>query len=417
MALSFRGRLLATATTLTGALVFLYPPAASAHGLDSSTIAVRMSEDSANATISVALETLDGALDTDYTAATDVGQYADHVIAYLDEHLTVTGSDGATWTETYTNPVRETVEGIESFSVDVALDTAGADPSSFTIAYDAIIEADATHQAVVVLTDAAGEISTPGVLDASDNTIQLGDTATTGLTDMIGYGFHHVVEGADHLLFLVALLLVAPLIAAGGRWHRRDGVIPTWRKVLRVVTAFTVGHSLTLIASALGWVSLPSTPVEVLIAASVGVSALHAIRPLARGEEVIAGAFGLVHGLAFAGILTNLGLDGSTSLLALLAFNVGVELAQLAAVALVFPSLHLASRTRFYPTVRLIGASTALAAAAGWMLERLGVLENPLAVVEQTLISHPLWVVAGLAVVAACCWLVDRRLSMTAATA
>lgn len=244
MALSLRSRALAAAVALTGGLLFLFPSPASAHSLDSSTIAVRVNEDSVDATISVALQTLDDALGTDYATDVDVDQYAVEVIAYLDEHLTVTGTDGTAWTETYSNPIRETVEGIESFSVDVALDTRGADPSSFTIDYDAIIEADPTHQAVVVLTDAGGEISTPGVLDASDNTLQLGDTAATGLTDMIGYGYNHVLEGADHLLFLLALLLVAPLVAAGGWWRRRDGIIPTGRKVLRVVTAFTVGHSL-----------------------------------------------------------------------------------------------------------------------------------------------------------------------------
>jgi HupE / UreJ protein len=414
MAHSFRRRALALIAALPCGFVFLSPSAASAHSLDSSTVSVHVGEDSVDATVSIALETLDEALGTDYATATDVGQYADEVIAYLDEHLTVTGADGTAWTETYANATRESVEGIQSFSVDVALDTAGADPSSFTIAYDAIIEADATHQAVIVLTDAAGEVSTPGVLTASDTTVHLGDTPAAGLADMLGYGYHHVLEGADHLLFLITLLLVAPLVVTAGRWRRRDGVLSTTRKVVQVVTAFTAGHSLTLIASALGWVSLPSAPVEVLIAASVAVSALHAIRPLARhGEEIIAAAFGLVHGLAFAGILADLGLAGAPSLLALLSFNVGVELAQLATVALVFPSLYLASRTRFYPALRLIGGAMALAAATGWALERLGVLANPLAAIEDTLIGHPWSVVAGTAVVAVCCRLADRRLPMT----
>lgn len=203
---------------------------------------------------------------------------------------------------------------------------------------------------------------------------------------------------------------MAPLVVVAGRWHRRDGVATTAWKVVRVATAFTVGHSLTLLASALGWVSVPSAPVEVLVAASVGVSALHALRPLARGgEEVIAGGFGLVHGLAFAGILAELGLDGSASILALLAFNVCVELAQLVTIAVIFPSLYLASRTRSYPALRIAGASIALAAATAWGLERLGVLENPFAPVEDALIAQPMWVVAGLALICACCWLPRRN--------
>jgi hypothetical protein len=405
-----RRRTLAVGAALAGGLVLLTPSVASAHSLESSTLSVRVGETAVDTTVSVALETLDQALGTDYATATDVDSYADAVTAYLDEHLTVTGADGTTWTETYTDVVRESVEGIDSLSVELSVDPGTADPSSFTISYDGIIEADPMHEAVVVLTDAAGDISTAGVLTASDSSLQIGETASTGLADMVGYGLHHVLEGADHLLFLLTLLLVAPLVVVAGRWQRRDGLASTLRRVLGVVTAFTVGHSLTLLASALGWVSVPGAPVEVLIAASVGVAAVHAIRPLARrGEIVIAGGFGLVHGLAFAGILTGLGLDGSASVPALLAFNVGVELAQLLTVALVFPSLYLAARTRFATPLRLAGASVALVAALCWALDRLGVLADPLAGAEEAVIGHPWVVVAGLALVAVACRLADRR--------
>ena len=146
-----------------------------------------------------------------------------------------------------------------------------------------------------------------------------------------------------------------------------------------------------------------------LVAASVGVAVLHAVRPPARdGEVLVAGAFGLVHGLAFAGILTDLGLEGSTSLPALLAFTVGVALAQLGTVALLFPSLYLASRTRRYGALRLVGTAVALAAALGWARDRLGVLANPLAGLEDAALGHPWWVVAELAAVAVGCRLLDR---------
>ena len=173
-----------------------------------------LGEDSAHATVSVALESLDAALGTDYATAADVDEYADEVVAYLDEHLTVTGADGTAWTETCRS-VRESVEGIESFSVDVALDPGGADPSSFTIGYDAIIEADPAHEAVVVLTDTAGDISTAGVLTAADSSLRIGDTAATAR------GHDRATAppcagGADHLLFLITLLLVAPLVASAG---------------------------------------------------------------------------------------------------------------------------------------------------------------------------------------------------------
>ena len=403
-------RSLPPAGALAGGAVLLTPTAADAHSLGSSTLSVQVAEESVQTTISVALDTLDAALGTDHASSAGTAGYEEEVIAYLDEHLTVTGADGTTWTETWSEVTRGSVEGIDSLSVEVTVDPGGADPSSFTLAYDGIIEADATHEAVVVLTGADGDISTAGVLDASDTSLRIGEAAGTGIADMVGHGLHHVLAGADHLLFLLTLLLVAPLAVVAGRWQPGAGPTAALRRVLAVVTAFTAGHSLTLIASALGWVTAPGTPVEVLIAVSVGVAAVHAVRPLVRGGEVlIAGGFGLVHGLAFAGILTDLGVDGSASVLSLLSFNVGVELAQLLTVALVFPSLYLVSRTRSSTAFRLTGAGVALAAATGWALDRLGVVADPLAGMEDAVVAHPWSVVAGLAVVAVSCRLADGR--------
>ena len=396
-------RALALVATLVVLATAALPPAASAHSLDSSTIAVRVGDDAAEATISVAAQTLDQALGS---AATDA-----EVVAYLDEHLTVTGADGAAWGERYGAVTREAVEDIDSLSVVVRLDPGDASTARFTIAYDAVIEAVPAHEAVVVLTDSAGDISTPGVITASAPDLAIADGArSVALGDMLRHGFHHVLQGADHLLFLLTLLLPAPLAAVAGRWRRGGGMLPTASRVVHVVTAFTLGHSLTLAAAALGWVSVPSRPVEVLIAASVAVAAVHAIRPLAeRGAATIALGFGLVHGLAFAGILADLGLDGTTSLLALLAFNAGIELAQLATVALVLPSLYALSRTRAYPVVRTAAAGIALVAAAAWALDRLGFVTSPLAGVEEAVIAQPFAVVLGLAVLAAVASLVDAR--------
>lgn len=407
----FRRFGLATSAALATVLILLPATTASAHSLDSSTIAVRLTDDTAEATVSVALETVDQVLGTSYATAeslssTDLAA----ITTYIDEHLSVTGADGSVWAESYANAAVDSVEGIQSFSVDVTFDTSGADPAGFAIDYDAIIASDSSHEAVVVLTDAAGDISTAGVITASDQTLTIGEAVQPGLLDMIGFGFHHVLEGADHLLFLITLLLVAPLaVASARRWSpgRRFGA--SLRGVIAVATAFAVGHSLTLIASALGWISLPTVLVEVLVAASVAVAAVHAIRPLiARGEVLIAGLFGLVHGLAFAGILSDLGLDDGLSLLTLLAFNVGVELAQLLTIVLVFPSIYLLARTNWGRPVRIGIAVTALGAAGLWIADRTGVFANPFAGVEDALIAGSWMVAAGLALVAVAAWGSER---------
>jgi hypothetical protein len=343
-------RALALAAALLVLVAAALPQAASDLSLDSSTVAVRvLDEHAAEATISVAVETLDQVLAADLTSSAGTAAIDDAVVAYLDEHLTVTGADGTAWKETDGAVVRATVEGFDSLSVVVRLDPGDAGTARFILAYDAVSEADPSHRAVVVLTGSAGDISTPGVLTASPPSLAITDGAQSGLGDMLGHGFHHALQGADHLLFLLTLLLPAPLVAVAGRWRRSGGPLATAGRVVHVVTAFTLGHSLPLIAAALEWVSVPSRPVEVVIAASVAVAAVHAIRPLAvHAAACIALGFGLVHGLAFAGILADPGLDGTTSVLALLAFNVGIELAQLAAVALVLPSVHVLAGTRAY---------------------------------------------------------------------
>jgi len=216
-------------------------------------------------------------------------------------------------------------------------------------------------------------------------------------------GVEHIDQGADHLLFLLMLLLPAPLIARAGRWRRGDDGRHSALRVVHVVTAFAVGHSTTLALAALGVVHAPSRVVESLIAVSILVSAIHAIRPLVpRGEPLIAAGFGLAHGLAFATLLSGLGLHAGALVSSLLGFNLGIELTQLLVVALMMPSLYLLSRSPVYGVVRIAIASLALALAGNWLLERTTLIDHdPLAAISDALIQHPFVVVAAFALLAA----------------
>ena len=172
-------------------------------------------------------------------------------------------------------------------------------------------------------------------------------------------------------MFLLALLLPAPLLLKHKRWAGFAGVRHGFIQILKVVTAFTVGHSLTLALAASGLVHVPGKPIEVLIALSIFVSAIHAMRPLFPGREaLIAAGFGLVHGLAFASTLAGLGLQRWERVESILAFNLGIETMQLVVVLYVMPSLMLLSRTILYPAFRFIGAALAELAASGWIIER-----------------------------------------------
>ena len=186
-------------------------------------------------------------------------------------------------------------------------------------------------------------------------------------------GIRHIWTGIDHLLFLIALLLPAPLARSDERgWTPRLGLAPTAREVLKVVTAFTVAHSLTLALAFFGVVSFAARWVEVAIALSVFAAAWNNIRPfLPERGWAMAFVFGLVHGLGFAGALRNLALPMRARGLALVAFNVGVECGQLAIVAPLLPLLYFASRRRWYPRLVMGFGSLAIAwVAMLWILER-----------------------------------------------
>ncbi len=192
-----------------------------------------------------------------------------------------------------------------------------------------------------------------------------------GVPSMFRLGMRHIAEGTDHLLFLIALLLPAPLLAGRSRWDRAGSIRHSLLQILRVVTAFTIGHSATLALGAWGLMSLPSRMVEVLIALSILVSAIHALRPLFPGREpAIAAGFGLVHGLAFATTLQNLGVDPWQRIASILGFNLGIETMQLVVVVAILPSLIILSRTAAYTAFRVGGALFAGFASAGWILER-----------------------------------------------
>ena len=149
-------------------------------------------------------------------------------------------------------------------------------------------------------------------------------------------------------------------------------------------------------------IALPSRPVETLIAFSIGVSAMHALRPLAiRGEVIIAGGFGLVHGLAFASLIGDLGLDRGSLVSTLLGFNLGIELTQLLVVALMMPSLLVLARTAAYPAFRIGVALLGLLFSVSWMLERATLTaSDPFEGVQTWLVEHPLLIAAAVAALA-----------------
>ncbi len=193
-----------------------------------------------------------------------------------------------------------------------------------------------------------------------------------GFRGVVVLGIDHIKIGSDHILFIVALLLPSVMVFTSRGWQPSAGFLPSLWRVVKLATMFTLAHSITLSLAGLGVFELPSRPVEVIIALSIILAALHNFWPRwANKEWGLAFAFGLFHGLGFAGLLTDLGLDRSNRVWSLLAFNVGVEVGQVAIILLVFPSIYLLRRTRLYDIGFRVGSVALAVVAGGWMLERL----------------------------------------------
>jgi hypothetical protein len=230
---------------------------------------------------------------------------------------------------------------------------------------------------VVEYDDATGkrnETEETALVFRADRTRQVLDlTATPPMrrfATFVGEGIHHIWIGADHVLFLLALILPSVVRRRSGRWEPlpdfRSGLV----ELVKVATVFTVAHSVTLTLAALGWVKLDSRLVESIIAASVVVAALaHGLH--GRRLWPVVFLFGLFHGFGFATVLGHLTVNPSFLVPALLGFNVGVELGQVTILAVAFPLLYMARRWSAYPAVVLHGGSGVIAAIAlVWFVER-----------------------------------------------
>jgi hypothetical protein len=185
-------------------------------------------------------------------------------------------------------------------------------------------------------------------------------------------GVWHIWTGFDHVLFLLSLLLPAVLVRRRRAWRPACSFRGAFVDVAKVVTAFTLAHSITLSLAALSIVVLPSRWVESGMALSVVLAALNNLFPVvAGGRWMAAFGFGLLHGFGFAGALQDLGLPAASLALSLAGFNLGVEAGQLAIVVLFLPAAFALRSTWIYRRLVLGGGSFAIALVASvWLAER-----------------------------------------------
>jgi hypothetical protein len=338
----------------------------------------------------IALRDLDFAigLDADGDGALTWGEVrARHtdIAAYALAHLAL-GADEQPCTVTAgAQMLEEHTDGTYTV-LPLAIACANASPSKLSVRYTLFADLDPQHRGLLNLQ--ARGLARTAVLDpqAPVPTFDLAQAnRLQQFADYLREGVWHIWVGFDHILFLLSLLLPAVMVLAPGaglaarpaRWQPVHGFRDAFWDVLRIVTSFTVAHSITLSLAALQIVALPSRLVESAIAASVVVAALNNLKPVVEGRRwMVAFGFGLIHGFGFASVLTELGLPRDALVIALVGFNLGVECGQLAIVALFLPLAYSLRRSGFYRRTVMMGGSLAIAGIAGiWLAERLFVFK------------------------------------------
>ena len=246
-------------------------------------------------------------------------------------------------------------------------------PGALTVDYRLLFDIDPQHRGLLQYVEAGAASSVIFGVDSHRQSI--GGAAAGPFEQFRQYvrdGIWHIWLGFDHILFLLSLLLPAVLLRRGHAWLPATSFGAVAIDVAKIVTAFTIAHSITLTLATLGVVSPNGRWIESGIALSVALAALNNVFPLVKnGRWVAAFGFGLIHGFGFASALKDLGLPTGSLVLSLFGFNVGVEIGQLAIVALFLPIAFALRETWAYRRALLAGGSIAIATIAGvWLVER-----------------------------------------------
>lgn len=324
----------------------------------------------------VALRDLDHALglDADQDGAITWGELRrrhDEVAAYVLARLELAADGSGCPARVQAHEVDDHSDG--AYAVLSFRATCPAPPADLRIRYSLFFDLDPQHKGLARLAGDAPARSL--IFSATAPAHRVAVRAPDGwqqFRDYVREGVWHIWIGFDHILFLLSLLLPAVFRREGGSWRAAERFAGAAWDTAKVVTAFTAAHSITLSLAALGMVSPPTRWVESAIAASVVLAALNNVWPVFGARRwTMAFAFGLIHGFGFAAVLADLGLPQGALVSALVAFNAGVELGQLAIVMAFLPIAWWLREHWVYRRVVFVAGSLAVAAvAAGWLLER-----------------------------------------------
>jgi hypothetical protein len=386
--------------------LIIFPTASHAHAPDQSYIFLRVYDESIGGRFEITTDDLNTALDLGLDENVTLEELAPHlpaIQAYLIEKAAFSSSLEA-YTIQFTEPDLLVLENLGTFVLlNFNLSGVSQVPEALNVEYNVLLNEDLKHQGLLVVEYnwKAGIIDNEAMVSLiftrNDTRQQLSLTDASimqGFIAMIKMGMWHIWIGLDHILFLLALVLPAvvrrepenqvieidgvaggsatgALAVAESSWTPVARFKPAFIYVVKIITFFTIAHSITLSLAALEVIVLPSRFVESIIALSIGLAAYHNIRPLLKNEVwIIAFGFGLFHGFGFASVLGEKGLGGDYMTLSLLGFNLGVEIGQILIICLIFPVLFFIRKSDYYPKILVYGSILLIAIALYWFFER-----------------------------------------------
>ena len=373
---------------LIGLVALLVSLAAQAHKPSDSYLTLRGTADSTDIAVrwDIALRDLDYVLELDRDgngALTwgEVRQRADDITRYATSHLTLTaGAKACNWERT--GPLMLDKHSDGTYAVLSLTARCESLAGGLKAHYSLLFDVDPSHRGLVQWI-APGSAASQALLfgtESAEQSLALGPHGWwETLRQYVVDGIWHIWIGYDHILFLLSLLLPAVLVRRRDHWESAPSLRRSLLEVLKVVTAFTLAHSITLTLAAMQVISLPSRLVESTIALSVVVAALNNLQgTIEKRRWVMAFVFGLIHGFGFASVLADLGLPQDALVLALVGFNVGVEVGQMAIVVAFVPIAFWLRTTRFYREGVLTFGSILVALVAGWwFIQRAFDIQSP----------------------------------------
>ncbi len=383
---------------------FLFPSTIEAHSPDQSYLYLRIYKDAIGGRFEMTAKDMNKALGLNLPDKLTMELVQPHlamVNQYLISRSNIKSNLGEQYVVKFTEPTVLNLEEMEDF-VRFHFDLEGVSkvPEELDIFYNVLFDKDDKHRGMLIIeynwklgiVDNEALISNIYSPDKTQQSLSLADASIwKGFVALVRLGIWHIWIGLDHILFIVALILPAvvrrrndaeiplSLSTANDNWLPVERFKPAFIYILKIVTFFTISHSITLALAAFGYVNLPSWFVESIIALSIALAAFHNIKPIIKSKEwLIVFGFGLFHGFGFASVLGEKGLSGDYMTLSLLGFNVGVELGQVLIICMIFPILYLIRKLKLYPALIKYGSMVLIFISIYWFIERAFEVDLPL---------------------------------------